>query len=294
MSESKILITGATGATGKETVRLLCERGHAVRALVRRLDERSEALRKQGAEIVLGDLRDFESVAAALQGIRSAYFVFPIEPGILDGTAYFAQAAREAGVEAIVNMSQPTARREAKSHAAQNHWIAERVFDWSGVPVTHLRPTLFAEWLLYWGAAFVRAAGILPLPFGKGKHAPIAAADQARVIANILAEPQEHAGKTYPLFGPKELTFQEEAEEISRVIGKPVRYEVMDVPTLAKMTKENGTDLGEFFWQHITEIAIDYENGVMEGTNDLVEKLGGRPPMSLGEFIEKHRDQFTA
>jgi hypothetical protein len=58
---------------------------------------------------------------------------------------FFAQAAIEPGVCAFVNMSQITARRIAKSHAAQNHWIAERLFDRSGIPVTHLRPTLFAE-----------------------------------------------------------------------------------------------------------------------------------------------------
>jgi NAD(P)H dehydrogenase (quinone) len=292
MSESKILVTGATGATGKETVRLLRERGQPVRALVRREDVRSEALRKQGAEIVLGDLRDFESVRAALEGIRSAYFVFPIEPGILEGTAYFAQAAKEAGVEAIVNMSQATARRIAKSHAAQNHWIAERVFDWSGVPVTHLRPTFFAEWVLYW-AGFIKA-GFLPLPFGTGRHAPIAAEDQARVIANILIAPADHKGKTYPLFGAKEISFPEMAEEVGRVLGRPVRYQYTDVPSLAKLAKENGKEFPDFFWQHLTEIAIDHQNGVFAGTNDLVETVGGRPPLTLEEFVLAHRAELTA
>ncbi len=80
MSESKILVTGATGKTGKDTVKFLLERGQAVRAMVRTNDDRSEALRKQGAEIVLGDLRNFESVRAALEGTRSAYFVFPSSP----------------------------------------------------------------------------------------------------------------------------------------------------------------------------------------------------------------------
>ena len=118
MSGLKILVTGATGATGRETVKLLLERGQAVRALVHAQDERSTALAQAGAEIVLGDLRDFESVRGALEGVRSAYFVFPIEPGILQGTTYFTQAAKEAGVEAVVNMSQATARWVAKSHAA--------------------------------------------------------------------------------------------------------------------------------------------------------------------------------
>ncbi len=292
MSDRKILVTGATGDTGRETVRLLLERGHGVRALVRSEDARAEALRKSGAETVLGDLRDFDSVRSSLEGIRSAYFVFPIEPGILQGTAYFAQAAKEAGVEAIVNMSQATARRIAKSHAAQDHWLAERVFDWSGVAVTHLRPTFFAEWVLYW-AGFIKA-GILPLPFGTGRHAPIAAEDQALVIANILITPGTHAGKIYPLFGPAEVTFPEMAEELGRVLGHPVRYQQTDVPSLKKLAEENGKRFGDFFWQHLTGIAIDHQNGVFAGTNDLVERIGGRPPLSLGAFIEKHRGELTA
>ncbi|WP_158942262.1 NmrA family NAD(P)-binding protein [Granulicella sp. S190] len=292
MSESKILVTGATGDTGKASVKFLREQGHAVRAMVRTHDDRSEALQKQGAEIVLGDLRNFESVRAALEGIQSAYFVFPIEPGILEGTAYFAQAAKEAGVQAIVNMSQASARREAKSHAAQNHWIAERIFDWSGVPIVHVRPTLFSEWVLYW-RGFIKAAGILPLPFHTGRVALVAAEDQGRVIANILVAPAEHIGKTYPLVGAKEFTFPEIAEEIGRAIGKPVRYQLTDVPTLAKLAKENGIPLGDFFWQHLSEIAVDFENNVFAGTNDLVQKIGGQPSISLADFIAKHRDQFA-
>jgi uncharacterized protein YbjT (DUF2867 family) len=84
-----------------------------------------------------------------MEGVRSAYFLHPIAPGIIGAAAYFAQAAKEAGVTAIVNMSQISARRESASHAAQDHWISERVFDWSGVPTTHLRPTFFADWLVY-------------------------------------------------------------------------------------------------------------------------------------------------
>ncbi len=292
MSEAKILVTGATGATGKETVRLLLASGQAVRALVRKEDDRAAALRSSGVETVVGDLRNFESVRAALEGIRSAYFVFPIEPGILQGTAYFAQAAKEAGVQAIVNMSQATARRIAKSHAAQDHWIAERVFDWSGVPVTHLRPTFFAEWVLYW-AGFIKA-GLLPLPFGSGRHAPIAAEDQARVIAKILVAPESHKGKTYPLFGAKEISFPEMAEEVGQILGKPVHYQYTDVPSLKRLAKENGKEFNDFFWQHLTEIALDHQDGVFAGTNDLVETIGGRPPLTLRQFVEKHRAELTA
>jgi NAD(P)H dehydrogenase (quinone) len=134
-SGKKFLVTGPTGATGGETVEQLLEKGHSVRALAHREDERSERLSKLGAEVVFGDLLDMESVRSALRGIYGAYFVYPIRPGIVDASVRFAQAAKEAGVEIIVNMSQKSARGDSQSHAALAHWLSERVFDWSGVPV---------------------------------------------------------------------------------------------------------------------------------------------------------------
>lgn len=73
-----------------------------MRALVHKADTRSERLRNLGTEIAEGDLLDFASVRAALEGVGRAYSVFPIVPGIIQATAYFAQAATEVGFEAIV------------------------------------------------------------------------------------------------------------------------------------------------------------------------------------------------
>ena len=125
MRQKSFLVTGATGDTGRYTTALLLERGHHVRALAHHEDARSEALKNQGAEIILGDLCDFTDVRRALQGVDGAYFVFPLLPGIVQATAFFAQAAREAKLDTIVNMSQIVARPDAKSHASLNHWVAE-------------------------------------------------------------------------------------------------------------------------------------------------------------------------
>jgi uncharacterized protein YbjT (DUF2867 family) len=290
------LVTGPTGDTGRATVRELIQAGAKVRAFTHQADERSEALRNLGAEIVVGNLLDFEAVRAALEGIQGAYFVFPIQPGILQATAYFAQAAKETNLKTVVNMSQISARREAKSHAAQDHWLAEQVFNWSGVPVTHLRPTLFAEWAFYFADQV--KSGTLALPFGTGKHAPIAAADQGRVIASILLSPHEHIGKVYPLYGGKEYTFAEITEEISKAIGKPLRYQQIGAWDLKRLATGETAETesptsqekrtGDTLWQHFQEIAKDHQNGVFAGTNDTVERITGKPPVSFPEFLKAH------
>ena len=308
MIQGKVLVTGATGDTGRATVDELLARGHKVRALAHGQDDRSKRLQERGVEVVYGDLLDFGQVRAALSGVQRAYFVYPIRPGILQATAYFAQAAKEAGVDGIVNMSQKSAREDAKSHAATDHWLSERVFDWSGLTVAHIRPTYFAEWLLY--IAPMIKAGRLHVPFGTGKHAPITAEDQGRVIAGILEDPARHKGAIYPLYGPVEYTYEETAAVLSRVLGKPVEYKQVPFDAFLAMLKSARQNPAEgassknmygelggksesagdsFTVQHLKEVVIDHQNGIFAGTNDLVERLGGPPPMTLEAFIEKHR-----
>src|SRR6267143_3079743 len=187
MSQGTVLVTAATGFTGGATVEEFLARGRHVRALAHRNDDRANRLQGLRAEVVFGDFLDLDAIRAAVQGVQRAYFCYPIRPGIIQATAYFAQAAKEAGIDGVVNMSQVCAREDAKSHAMCDHWVAERVFDWSGLTVAHLRPTLFAETLLVL-APMIRA-GLLHVPFGTGRHAPIAAEDQAWVIAEILENP---------------------------------------------------------------------------------------------------------
>src|SRR5271167_4962815 len=291
MAEKKILITGATGATGGHAITKLLELKIPVRALVHQLDARSEELRASGVEIVQGDLNDFAAVSEALQGITGAYFVFPIQvPGILEATAFFAQAATEAGVTFIVNMSQISARRIAKSHAAQNHWIAERLLDRSGIPVTHLRPTFFAEWLMYL-AESIRQKDLFPLPFGDARYAPIAAEDQGRVIAAILNNPAGHAGETYPLYGPKELSQYEIADMLTQVLGRKISYVPLEIEAFMEIWKTLG--FTAYNHQHIAAVAQDCRDGIFSGTNDLVEKLTGQEPLGMMDYIVKNQALFS-
>lgn len=280
-----ILIGGATGSTGRAATKLLLEKGFPVRALIHKDDERAEKLRALGADIVVGDLLDLRAIRSAFDGIQRAYFVYPIRPGIVQATVHFAEAAREAKAEFIVNMSQRTSRPDAISNSALQHWLAERVFDWAGTSVCHLRPTAFNEWLLYMRNAI--RDGRYGVPFGAtGKFAPVSAEDQGAVIAAILADPTGHAGQTYELFGPVELTPPEIAAIISKALGKEVRYEQISSDEWVRSV--NGMSV-PFVDQHLDGIVVDHAQGMMAGTNDVIERLTSREPESVAAFVERHR-----
>jgi uncharacterized protein YbjT (DUF2867 family) len=270
------------------TIHQLLNDGHAVRAMVHGEDERSESLRRAGAEIVVGDLLEHDDVLRAVDGVSAAYLCYPVRPGFIQATAYFADAAKRAGLDVVVSMSQISASAHSKSHAARDHWIAERVLDWSGVPAVHLRPTLFSEWLTFpWVRDRLVEEGRITLPFGEGRHAPIGAEDQARVIARILTAPGAHLGKTYPLYGPVEYSQQELANELSRVLGRKIVYQPETLEAYEAYLKT--FNLPDFIIQHFVAIAVDYQNGIFAGVDSLIGGMTGVPPQTVEQFMEANR-----
>ncbi|HVU94454.1 MAG TPA: NmrA family NAD(P)-binding protein [Puia sp.] len=288
---TNILVTGATGYTGGSVARNLLEKKIPVRVMVRQLDQRSAALGEMGAEVVKGDLLSLDEVSEAMNGISSAFFVFPNDkPGIVEATAYFAQAAVENGVGHIVNLSQFGAHRHVRSHGAQNHWVAERLLERSGLAVTQLRPTLFAEWFMY-QAGVIKTQNRFFLPFGDARFAPIATEDIGRVAASILADPVPHAGKSYDLFGPVILDMKQVAEIFSATLGRTITYVPIDSETFVANVKR-AKDAHPYLLQHLASLGRDLQEGRPAGMNDLVERLGGQKPMSMAEYIRKNRSAF--
>lgn len=289
-----VLVTGAVGKTSAPVVEQMLERGFPVRGLVRRRDARSARLEALGAEIVIGDMHDLQSMRSAMEGVERIYFVYPPQGELLvEATSIIAVAARDAGVEALVNMSQISAREEAKSPLARQHWLSERILDWADIGAVHVRPTFFAENLAIFGAATVAAEGKLYLPYGAEKHAPVAAADIARVVSAILADPTFHAGERYVLTGPKDLTLNQMVQVMSQELGQPVEY--VDLPVEAWGEVLAGVDqMSESLVTHLKAVAIDHQNGVFSAQTDVVERIGGQPPQSLRDFLRENRKLFES
>lgn len=183
------------------------------------------------------------------------------------------------------------ARREAKSEAARDHWITEQVFDWSGVPSTHIRPTFFAEWLLYPMDGWNVKGGVIEFPLADGRHAPIAGEDQGRVVAALLQDPKPHAGKVYPLYGPVELNHHEIAEKLTKTLGRPFVYKPLTIPEFRVRMENSGRN--PRFVQHIVSVAQDYQDGVFAGTNTVIEELTGRKPLTVEQFADINRARFA-
>lgn len=283
-----VLITGATGDTGRAAVRESIALGLDVRALVHSLDARSEALEKLGAEVVVGDLLEINTIRAAMEGVDAAYLVWPVQLGLIQATVNFAQAAKEAGVKTVINLSQRSANRDSTSDSCRDTFIAEEVLNWSGLPVIHLRPTYFLEWLLYpWQLPYLQQ-GILRMPVGKGRHSPIAADDQGRAIAALLKDPEEHIGTTIPLSGPVEMDHEQMAAELSEALGRKIVFQDLPIDEYTESIEKMGVP--PYIVQHLSGAMADYQNGRMSGADNNVEKLTGRRSMTVGEFARAHAD----
>ncbi|HEY9304236.1 MAG TPA: NmrA family NAD(P)-binding protein [Mycobacterium sp.] len=290
---TRFLVVGAAGshgATGNHVARQLLARGLPVRAFVRQMDERAGELKGLGAEIAVGDVRDYDAVRAALDGVQRAYFTYPIAEGLLEATATFAAAGKHTGLHSLVNMSQITARPDHASPAARQHWLSERVLDWSGIGVTHLRPPFFAENLVI-SAATIAAEGKMYLPYGDGRHAPVAGEDIARVAVGALADPGKHSGKTYVPTGSVSLSMTEQARVLSDVLGRPVEY--VDVPVehwRQVLSQLNG--MSPYLIEHLSAVAVSYQHGEFDAVTDVVESIGGAPPQSFETFVREHETMF--
>ncbi len=297
------LVTGAGGGIGsvsRQVVRLLLDGGQPVRAMVRRDDDRATVLRELGAEVVIGDLTNPRDVANAMAGVERMFFNMSVSPDYLTATSIVCAVAIEAApVEVIVNMSQMTVSQmtltstsESKQHRL--HWLAEHIMNWSGVPVVHMRPTVFMEnpLLTMLAADSIRERGALVLPFGSGRTSPIAAADVARVVATVLREPAGRVGKVYELTGPEVLDIDGIAEQYSRALGRQVVAQ--DLP-LDEWTDRVLAPIGlpAHVAQHIATMARLHREGRYDRSTDDVAQITGAPAQTVEQYVAAHADVFS-
>jgi uncharacterized protein YbjT (DUF2867 family) len=296
------LITGAGGGIGsisRRVVNLLLESGEQVRAMVRRDDDRADQLRAMGADVIVGDLTSAGDIVDAMDGARRMFFNMSVSPDYLRATAEVCAVALEHGqLDAIVNMSQMTVSQmtltstdESKQHRL--HWLAEHVLNWSGLPVIHVRPTVFLDNPLFTFLASqtVRERGVLVLPFGTGRTSPIAADDVARVVAALLRNPDGRVGQVFELTGPDVLDINGLAAQYARALKRPITGE--DVP-LDEWEHQVLAPVGlpDHVRQHISTMARLHRDGRYDRATGDVAQITGQPAQTVEQYVASNPDLF--
>jgi NAD(P)H dehydrogenase (quinone) len=300
--EAPILVTGAAGrigGVGREVVEILRRRGLPVRALVHREDDRAESLRATGAEVVVGDLTRAADVARALEGCRRMYFGMSVSAPYLEATVTAAAVARQQGdLEVFVNISQLTVSEMSltamtDSPQQRMHWLGEQALNWSGLPVVHVRATVFLQHFFFTqlAAGSIARDDTIHAPFGASKTSPIDTRDVAEVIAAVLEHPEGHVGKVIELTGPKSEDMRAVAAEYSEALGRTITY--VDVPLEEWRERElHPLGLPDHVFDHITTMAqLHADNRYDRLTHD-IEAIIGRPATSIRDYVAKHPELF--
>jgi uncharacterized protein YbjT (DUF2867 family) len=288
MTRPTILVTGATGKTGAALVAELRARDWPVRAAVHRLDARSDALRRLGAEPVVANMLDAAGMRAAMHGVSRAYWCPPFDPRVSEAAAIFAEAAQEARLEAVVGLSQWLASPDHPSALTRAVWQADKLL--GAMPgITHiaLEPGFFADNYLRL-IGFAAQLGVLPSLTGDSLDAPPSTEDIARVAAALIMAPDGHTGRRYRPTGPALLSTRDMAAILSDVLGQRVRRVGMPMSLFLKAARLQ--QVPAFELAGFRHYVADHRRGAfaLGAPSSVVQALIGRAPEDFATIARRY------
>lgn len=253
-------------------------------------------LRALGAETAVGDLLDIMAVHRAIEGCERVCFGMSVSETYLEAAANVAVVAKHHGVKAFINLSQMTVNEmdifnTTASPQQKQHWLAEQILSWSGLPVVQVRPTAFMEGLYLQSARGISTQNKILAPFGKGKNSAIAALDVARVIAEILSNPINHIGQIYHLTGPVSQDMEAIAREFSAALGRTITY--VDIPLEIWKEQLAAFGMSPHVATHVATMAQLHQENRYDRLSHDVEGLTGVPPISVREFVQRNALAFA-
>ncbi len=227
------------------------------------------------------------------------YFGMSVSASYLEATVTTATVARErADLEVLVNISQMTVSQMSltqmtESPQQRQHWLCEQVLNCSGLPVVHVRPTVFLQHPFFseWAAESIARNSTIRLPFGTGRTSPIDARDVAEVVAAILVDPTSHIGKVYELTGPRSQNMHGVAAEYSEALDRPIRYVDMPLDQWRDQVLRR-QNLSDHISEHFLTMARLHAANRYDRLTHNVETIIGRPATTVRDFVAQHREFF--
>ncbi|MFG1946217.1 SDR family oxidoreductase [Nonomuraea sp. NPDC048826] len=286
-----VLITGATGTVSTLLMEALRGTDLNLRALVRD-ESRAAAVRERGAEVFVGDLGDPRTLPAAFEGVQDVWLLPPNGPRAPEHSSNVLWAARRAGAERVVRLSAVGSAHDAPTRSGRLHALSDHEIERSGLRWTILRPHWFMQNLLN-EAGDIAGTGTFALNIGPARIGMIDARDIAACGARVLLDgPDRHHGRTYTLTGPRSVTFDEVAGDLSAALGRPIAY----LPVSDDAKRKSLLDAGVPAWiaDMLEEYAQAYVTGWGDFTTDAVAEILGRAPRDVASFARDHAGAFTS
>jgi ergot alkaloid biosynthesis protein len=272
----RVLVTGGTGKTGSLVARQLAERGVQARVATRN---------PTTPEQVRFDWGDTETHRAALDGIDAVYLVAPTDrTDHLSVMLPLLEQAVKQGVSQLVLLSASSLPEGAPMMGEVHAWLHANATRWVA-----LRPSWFMQNFVTQHLPSIVNEGCIYSATSDGRTPFIDAADIAAVAVEALCNPMVASGERI-LTGPEALTYDEVAERISAVTGRPVRHCRLSVEELAQRYAGFGIP------EHYADALARMDDAIAHGSEDRVtaevEATTGRKPTNLSDFLAAHQEAY--
>jgi len=290
-TQPTILVLGATGKVGSETLRQLQLAGDTRVFAAVRSPEKAQSFQSQGIDTVILDLEKPATLASALIGIDRALLLTGYSVDMLRQSKRFVDAAKQAGVQHIVHIGASGAATNEVAHWGWHQYV-EAYIEQQGFSYVHLRPEAFMQNILPSGFGWLQGQ-TLNHYVGKARWSWIDCDDLALVAAHALREPEKYAGQVIPL-GYDAKTFDEIAEILAQVTGQPFSAEAHPPEEFLEGALAAGADPA-----YITCVYTQFKlNGIgaipdADATFNNFESITGRQPTTWHTFARRHKQELV-
>jgi uncharacterized protein YbjT (DUF2867 family) len=279
-----VLVTGASGKTGRRVVAALAQRGQAVRAFIRRPEVEAELRQTGAAEIAVGDLTDAASLKRALDGVGQVLHICPpMHPKEDVIACTLIDMCIEAGVDRFVLYSVLHPLLSDVPHHDRK-LRAERYLIDSGIAYTILQPGRYMQHLTpIWKS--VLATGVHNMPFSAtSKFNVVDLSDLAEACARVMIE-AGHEGATYELGGPQSLSQNDMAAILTKLLGRPIRAEGKPIEQMRREAQAAGMPAERI--ETMCMMNAHYDAHGLVGNPNVLRWLLGRPLNDFAGFVER-------
>ncbi len=283
-----ILLTGATGTTGRETVRQLLKKGVPFRVMTRNVAN-AKAVLGPDLDYVEGDFARPETLTAAFSGITRLSLLSAFAEKMVSLELNAVAAAKKTSITHIVKMSAIGAAPDAPTMIRRWHGEIEQRIEREGFAYTNLWPNVLMQNFRRF-ATFIKKEGVFYASIGESRVALVDVVDVAAVAVAALVE-DGHEEQTYEITGPRAYTYGECAEIFTRVLKKAVRFDPISLEASHKDLVDAG--MAPALAGALIEIDQMFIDGFGAPVTDVVARVVGRRPRSFEQFVRDNTDFFT-